>query len=99
MRVYIAKFEKIEEFSPQHKCDLTKLSIALHPVIELKDGKATVSPVGVEPVILLEGKVVDHNHVSNALRDVADMIDKELNGRTAEDLKKELETQKGDACH
>lgn len=95
MRVYIAKFEKIEEFSTQHKCDLTKLAIALHPVTELKDGKATVSPVGVEPVIFLEGKVIDHKHVSNALRDVADMIDKEMNKRTAEDLKKELEEPKG----
>ena len=91
MNVYIAKFEKLEEFSVEHQCDLTKLLIALHPVLSLKGKEASVSPVGVEPVILLEGKVIDHKNISRALRDVADMIDKQLDGKTAEEIKLELE--------
>lgn len=91
MQVYIAKFEKQEEFNQQHKCDLTKLTIALHPVTSLKGNEASVSPAGVEPTIFLEGKVVDHKHVSQALRDVADMIDKQMDNKTAEELKAELQ--------
>jgi uncharacterized protein YacL (UPF0231 family) len=97
MQIYIAKFEKQEEYSQQHKCDLTKLAISLHPVTSLKGNEASVSSAGVEPTIFLEGKVIEHTHVSQALRDVADMIDKQMDNKTAEELKAELELkpQKG----
>lgn len=93
MKVYIAKFEKIEEYSVQHGCDLTILNIALHPVINIQEGKASISSLGVEPSVLLEGKVIEHTYVSRALRDVADLIDNEFNNKTAEDMKIELEKE------
>jgi len=87
MKVYIAKFEKKEkEFSVEHGCDLTQLAIALHPVTSVNGNEASVCPHGVEPTIMLEGKVIEHTHVVQALRDVADMIEQQLNNKTAEEL-------------
>lgn len=92
MKVHIAEIIKEDRYSTDVDGMVTTLGIAVHPVLSINenDGTADISHEGVRPTVRFNSQIMEHTDVSKALRDMADMIDSQMDGKTSEELKGEL---------
>ena len=86
MKVYIGRFEKEEKFNLKVDRDITRLNIAIHPVISVEETELNVYPFGSESTIAFQGRVVEHTKIVKAFRDIADMIEKKFGNKTVQEF-------------
>ncbi len=95
MKVHIAQVVKEDYFDNKVNAMVTMLGIAVHPVLSISenDGTADVSHEGVRPTVIFNSQVMDHTDVTRALRDLANMIDSQMDNKTEQELHDELRRQ------
>jgi hypothetical protein len=88
MKVHLAQVVKDDYFDERVNGNVTAFGIALHPIIKVNEenGTVDVSHEGIRPTIVFNSQVVDHTDIVRALRDMADMIEKQLDGKTTEEF-------------
>ena len=97
MKVHIAQVIKKDFFDERVGGTVTALGIAIHPVISIseEDGTADISHEGIRPTVVFNSQVIEHTDIVTALRDMADMIEKQLDNITTEELVNALRDDAG----